>query len=202
MLSVLIELRKAHCVTYQFDDSSRDSRLSKWVRFMSVEQAEGSTNGWEVPPGEGLSIARIALGLHAQHQIVRGAAAMGGPSIPKGACMRWSRHSRRMLTAATLAGVLGVIAAAPAYANTRDNANSYMNQNTNVNSVPGAAYYFSLDRGTHVWMNCWTQGPLAMGQYKWFNITARDGVRQGLTGYVPAPSVSSQWTSSSLCPPW
>lgn len=80
-------------------------------------------------------------------------------------------------------------------------ASSTMNSNQNVNYVPGSPGYFAVDKGTSVRMNCWTRGPLAMGQYKWFNITVMSGPRYGLAGYVPAPSVNNQ-TTTPLCPPW
>lgn len=94
-----------------------------------------------------------------------------------------------------------VAAAGPAIAgaNTRDNANSYMNTTRNLNSTPGNAWYYSVDKGTSVWMDCWSRGPLSMGQYKWFRITVRSGPRYGLVGWVPAPSVSNQWWSAPYC---
>jgi len=94
-----------------------------------------------------------------------------------------------------------VSTAVPAYANTRANAGSYMNTAESVDVVPGDPSGFIVGKGVTIWMNCWTAGPKAMGQYKWFNITVNNngGHGYGVTGYVPAPSVSSQWTSSPEC---
>ena len=91
---------------------------------------------------------------------------------------------------------------APAMAacNTRSGAESYMNSTRNLNSTPGNAWYFSVDQGTGVWMDGWNQGPNSMGQYKWFRITVRTGPRYGTVGWVPAPSVSNQWTCSPYMP--
>ncbi|MEU7870622.1 hypothetical protein [Dactylosporangium sp. NPDC049140] len=114
-----------------------------------------------------------------------------------------SRRRTGLAAALSVVVTAGAVAVAtPAMANTRDNANSYINTRTNLNSVPGAAGYFWANSGVGVWMDCWTQGPLADGQYKWFHVTVRDGTGYGTPGYVPAPRVSNQWTSSPLCPPW
>ncbi|HEY6793477.1 MAG TPA: hypothetical protein VI248_02210 [Kineosporiaceae bacterium] len=111
------------------------------------------------------------------------------------------RSRAALLATAALLG-LGAVAAPAASANTRDNANSYINTRVNFNTVPGAPGYFWANSGTQVWMNCWTQGPTAMGQNKWFSVTVRQPNGYGVTGYVPAPSVSNQWTTSPLCPSW
>ena len=100
------------------------------------------------------------------------------------------------------AAVAAVVAAAPsAFANTRGDANSYMNSAQEVDVVPGDPSGFLVGNGVTIWMNCWTTGPQALGQGKWFNITVNNngGYGYGVTGYVPAPSVSRQWTSAPEC---
>jgi hypothetical protein len=74
--------------------------------------------------------------------------------------------------------------ATPALANTRANAGSYINRNENLNLVPGTPTQFFLRSGVGVWMNCWTRGPSAIGQNKWFQVTVREGNGYGATGYV------------------
>lgn len=109
----------------------------------------------------------------------------------------------RIVTALTAAAcAMSTLVASPAIANTRDNAHSYINSRTNINTVPGSPGWFWANSGVGVWMDCWTRGPLAAGQYKWFKVTVREGTGYGVQGYVPAPRVSNQWTSSPLCPPW
>jgi hypothetical protein len=109
------------------------------------------------------------------------------------------RNAIKLFSTLFIAVVILVAVAPKTYANTRDSANSYINTRTNINNYPGALGYFWASAGLKVWMNCWTRGPLAYGQYKWFQITVRDNNGYGVTGYVPAPTVSSQWTSSPLC---
>ena len=94
---------------------------------------------------------------------------------------------------------LALAVASPASANTRTNAGSYTNTRVNINTQPGVPGYFFAQNGTLVWMNCWTGGPQAYGQGKWFQVTVRQSNGYGVTGYVPAPTVSKQWTSSPLC---
>jgi len=98
-----------------------------------------------------------------------------------------------------LALAASAVIASPAFANTRGDANSYINTRVNINTTPGAPGFFWANNGLHVWMNCWEGGPQAMGQGKWFNITVNEGTGFGVTGYVPAPAVSNQWTSSPHC---
>lgn len=113
------------------------------------------------------------------------------------------RASRKLVAVSAMVVALGAVTAAPAVANTRDGANSYINTRTNVNVVPGVPSQYWLNAGMRVWMNCWTRGPVVDGQQKWFNITVKPNQPgAGLTGYVPATRVSNQWTSSPLCPPW
>lgn len=67
--------------------------------------------------------------------------------------------------------------------------------------VPGDCTGFIVGQGRTVQMNCWEGGPLAFGQYKWFNITVLGSGRgYGATGDVPAPAVGNQWLSSPRCP--
>src|SRR5690242_5025424 len=109
---------------------------------------------------------------------------------------RCSLGLRAVLAAAALL-MPALAVESPAMAcNTRDGADSYMNTTRNLNSTPGNAWYYSVDAGTKVWMDGWSGGPYSMGQYKWFHITVRSGPRYGLPGWVPAPSVSNQWTCS------
>lgn len=105
--------------------------------------------------------------------------------------------------------VMGVVGAAPialalgtaTAANAQAQHNSTMNTSecVSVPYVPGDCSWFSIGKGTTVQMQCWNTGPKAMGQYKWFEITVLSGPRYGLSGEVPAPSVSNQWTSSPHC---
>jgi hypothetical protein len=116
--------------------------------------------------------------------------------------MKSSSARTAVAVSVTVAAAAAAVAvASPAYANTRANANSYMNTAENVDVVPGDPMGFVVGKGVTVWMNCWTTGPEAMGQYKWFNITVNNngGHGYGVTGDVPAPSVSSQWNSSPEC---
>lgn len=87
-------------------------------------------------------------------------------------------------------------------ANAQAQHNSTMNTSecVSVPYVPGDCQGFVADKGTTVQMQCWNTGPLAMGQRKWFEITVLSGPRYGLSGEVPAPSVSNPWTSSPSCP--
>lgn len=107
------------------------------------------------------------------------------------------RETLVKMAAATLAIALSI--ATPAAANTRSGAGSYMNSRQLIRYSPSASGYFWTSNGTLVWMDCWTRGPLAMGQYKWFRVTVRQSSGYGVSGYVPAPSVSNQWDSSPLC---
>ncbi len=108
-----------------------------------------------------------------------------------------TRTSAKLLTATVLMGSVAVMTTSPALAcNTRDGAQSYMNSTQNVNQVPGAPSSFFIKSGGAVWMNGWSQGPKAFNQYKWFQITVRGNPGYGLTGWVPAPSVSNQWNCS------
>lgn len=86
-------------------------------------------------------------------------------------------------------------------ANAQAQHNSTMNTSecVSVPYVPGDCSWFVASKGVTVQMQCWNTGPQAMGQGKWFEITVLSGPRYGLTGEVPAPSVSNQWTSSPRC---
>lgn len=110
----------------------------------------------------------------------------------------FGRRAIAVLSSVVVACVIASAAAPTAYSacNSRDGAKSYMNTARNLNSTPGNAYYFSVDKGTGVWMDGWNGGPSAMGQNKWFRITVRTGPRYGAVGWVPAPSVSNQWNCS------
>jgi hypothetical protein len=109
--------------------------------------------------------------------------------------------------AAIIAASVGTMISLPtlalesaASANTQGSANSYINTPTCLDLVPGDCTGFVLGRGAGVLMNCWEGGPQSYGQGKWFYITVRQSRGYGMTGWVPAPTVSNQWTSSPWCP--
>ena len=108
---------------------------------------------------------------------------------------------RRSLTPAVLVAVAALADAGTALANTRANANSYINrvECISVPYVPGDCSGFIAGSGLQVWMNCWEGGPYTDGSGKWFDVTVRSGNGYGFTGDVPANSVSNQWTSSPRC---
>lgn len=91
------------------------------------------------------------------------------------------------------------VATAPAQAQAQHN--SYMSDSecVSVPYVPGDCSGFAVNKGETVQMQCWSGGPKAMGQYKWFEITVLSSYHYGLSGEVPAPSVGDQWTSSPEC---
>lgn len=102
-----------------------------------------------------------------------------------------------MVSAAPVILALGTMTTASAQA--QHNSTMNTSECVSVPYVPGDCSGFSISKGTTVQMQCWNTGPKAMGQYKWFEITVLSGPRYGLTGEVPAPSVSNQWTSSPAC---
>lgn len=108
----------------------------------------------------------------------------------------WRVRARLVVAALALLSPMFALPASAGGCNSRAGAQSFMNSTRNLNSTPGNAWYFSVDKGTGVWMDGWNGGPSSMGQNKWFRVTVKAGARQGLVGWVPAPSVSNQWNCS------
>jgi hypothetical protein len=104
-----------------------------------------------------------------------------------------------MSAVGTAALLLAIGATTAANAQTQHNSTMNTSECVSVPYVPGDCSGFTATAGTTVQMQCWNTGPQAMGQGKWFEITVLSGPRYGLTGEVPAPSVSNQWTSSPHC---
>jgi len=52
------------------------------------------------------------------------------------------------------------------------------------------AQYWTVTRGTHVSMECWTTGPSKLGTSKWFYIASNS--YPFTTGFVPANAVANQ----------
>jgi hypothetical protein len=100
--------------------------------------------------------------------------------------------SRRLVGCVSASILFGGLGAASSYASSYP---SVMNRTEcmlySPNNICGGAF---APVGDHVSMVCWTgDGPIALGQRKWFMIASQDGGG----GFVPAPSVSNQTIS-----PW
>jgi len=107
----------------------------------------------------------------------------------------------RAAAVACVTGVTGLACAGLADAQARHTSTMGQPYCLSVPYVPGDCTGFIVGRGVTVQMNCWEGGPLAFGQYKWFDITIMSGNGYGMTGDVPAPAVSAatQWLSAPYC---
>jgi hypothetical protein len=108
---------------------------------------------------------------------------------------RVGRAARTKASSLVLAAALAVGgggAASIALAGSAYASGSTLNRTTCIDVVPGDCSGFYGQAGNGIAMQCWTQGPSAYGQYKWFQVDDYSSGGRVVWGYVPAPTVTNQ----------